>query len=172
MQRVNATIRQGYRVASGQALAGADQRFNEDGGTIHLQIPEFKKRGLDFDEYFEGLPGKAYVVGTLGCDISPYVMHILRPEYHFVDVRWTEKFDHDIPGFKENFFLSPAAVEFAGSGFKALLYIPDPATKPDHFHPPSTIEVIAQKIPNVTYGDRVILSFNPAAIRLEMPKKI
>jgi hypothetical protein len=32
--------------------------------------------------------------------------------------------------------------------------------------------VIAQKIPNVTYGDRVILSFNPAAIRLEMPKKI
>lgn len=170
MQTVKATIRRGYRVASGQALEGTDQRFNEDGGTICLQVPEFKKRGLDLDEYFGGKPGQAYVLGTLGCDITPYEVRIVRPEYHLLDVRWTEKFDNEIPEFKENFFLSPAVVEFGGSCYRALLYMPDPATKPGHFHPPSTIEVIAQRIPDLAYGDSIVLSYNPGAISLEIPQ--
>jgi hypothetical protein len=166
MLQVEAIIKQGYRVASGQALEGGDQRFNEDGGTIGLQIPEFKKHGFDFDNYFGGKAGQAYVVGTLGCNIAPYVVTILHPEYHFIGLRWTDKYDQEFPDFKENFFLSPAQIQFKTKKYKALLYIPDPATKPDHFQLPSTIEVIAQKIPAIVYGDRVTLFYNSNAIQL------
>jgi hypothetical protein len=168
VKQVSAIIKQGYRVGSGQAHEGHDQRFNEDGGTIRLQIPEFKKRGLDFDNYFGGKADDAYVVGTLGCDITPYQMVIAAPEYYLTDVRWTNKFDDQIPGFKENFFLSPAEVEFKGKRYKALLYVPDPSTKPAHFHPLTTIEVIAQKVPDIGYGDSVTLHYNPQAIQLEL----
>jgi len=167
MQQVKATVLQGHRVASGQALPGMDQRFNQDGGTIALQIPEFRKRGLDFDEYFGGKAGEIYIVGTLGCDVAPFTIAIGHPEYHFMDVRWTDKLDKEIPGFKENFFLSPAKVEFGGKSYKALLYIPDPATKLAHLQRPSTIEVIAEKVPNIRYGDSVTLFYNPEAIKLE-----
>ncbi len=168
MQFVSAIIKQGYRVASGQALEGHDQRFNRDGGTIRLQIPEFKKRGLDFDAYFGGAADEAYVVGTLGCNIAPYAMTILKPEFSFTTVRWTDKFDNEIPNFAENFFLSPAGIEFEGVRYKALLYIPDPSTKPGYFHPPTMIEVIAQKIPDIAYGHGVTLFYNRDAIGIKL----
>lgn len=167
MDQVGAVIRPGYRVASGQAFEGHDQRFNEDGGTIRLQIPKFRERGLDIDQYFGGGIDEAYVAATLGCDISPRRMTIVRPEYHFRSVRWTDKFDQQSPGFTEDFYLSPAAILFAGKSFKALIYIPAPETKPAHVHPPTTIEVIAQKIDRIKYGDRVTLLYSPEAIRIE-----
>ncbi|MGO8739483.1 hypothetical protein [Rhodoblastus sp.] len=169
MKEVAAVIKQGYRVASGRAFDGHDQRFNADGGTIRLQIPKFRERGLDIDSYFGGTVDEAFVSGTLGCDIRPRRMTILRPEYHFKSVRWTDKFDRERPGFSEDFFLSEAAILFAGKSFKALIYIPSPETKVAHFHPPTTIEVIAQKIDGIKYGDRVTLLYSPEAIRIENP---
>ncbi|MDE2028945.1 MAG: hypothetical protein KGI97_00105 [Alphaproteobacteria bacterium] len=165
MLRIEATIKQGYRVGSG--TSAVDPRFNEDGGTIRLQSPEFKKRGLDCDAYFGGKIDEAWVCGTLGCDLTPRTVTILKPEYHFTGVRWTDK--HDKPGeppVTENFFLSPAQIEFGGNSYKALLYIPDPATKPGHFHPPTTLEVIAQKVPDIAYGDRAALFYNPGAVQI------
>ncbi|MDD4616841.1 MAG: hypothetical protein PHW76_07005 [Alphaproteobacteria bacterium] len=163
MRTIEAKVKKGYRVASGTSTE--DTRFNKAGGTIRMQIPEFKKRGLDFDAYFGGAPDEAYVCGTLGLDLSPHVVTIVNPEYHFVGIRWTDIFDKEgEPPFLENFFLSEAQIEFRGKIYKALLYIPDPATKPGHYHPPTTIEVVAQKIPNITYGDTVILHYNPNAI--------
>ncbi len=169
MDEIGAAIKQGYRVASGQAFDGHDQRFNEDGGTIRLQIPKFREMGFDMDLYFGGKVDEAYVAGTLGCDISPRKMTILRPEYRFRSVRWTDKFDRERPGFTEDFHLSEAAILFAGKQFKALIYIPSPETKPAHFHPPTTIEVIAQNIAGIGYGDRVTLLYSPQAIRIENP---
>lgn len=168
MQKVQAVLKRGYRVASGTSVE--DSRFNAEGGTIRMQTPEFKKRGLDFDSYFEGEADKAYVCGTLGLDISPCRVRIEAPEYFFSGIRWTDKFDKEgCAPFVENFFLSEAAVVFKGKTYKALLYIPDPGTKPGHYHPPTTIEVIAQKIPSINYGDEVTLYYNPAAIKVLFP---
>jgi hypothetical protein len=167
MKEVGAVIKPGYRVASGRALEGHDQRFNADGGTIRLQIPKFRELGLDMDRYFGGKPDEAYVAGTLGCDISPVRMTIRRHEYHFRSVRWTDKFDQERPGFTEDFYLSEASILFRGTSFKALIYIPAPETKPAHFRPPTTIEVIAQKIDGIGYGDRVTLLYAPEAIGIE-----
>ncbi len=169
MKEVGAVIKQGYRVASGRAFEGHDQRFNADGGTIRLQIPKFRELGLDMERYFGGKVDEAFVAGTLGCDIRPRKMTILRPEYHFKSVRWTDKFDIDRPGFAEDFYLSEAAILFNEKNFKALIYIPSPETKPAHFHPPTTIEVIAQKIDGIGYGDRVTLLYAPQAIGIENP---
>jgi hypothetical protein len=165
MLRVEGVIKQGYRVASG--ASANDPRFNEDGGTIRLQAPEFKKQGLDFDDYFGGKIDEAYVGGTLGVNMMPSAYTILAPEYYFTGVRWTDKFDKaGEPPFLENFYLSKAEIEFNGQKYKALLYIPDPGTKPDHFHPTTRMEVIAQKIPGITYGDHVTLYYNPEAVRI------
>lgn len=163
LQYVDATVQQGYRVASG--TSDIDPTFNVDGGTIRMQIPEFQKRGLDFDAYFGGKADLAYVCGTLGLDLTPHTVSLLKPEYHFTKVRWTDKFDKEgQPLFLENFFLSAAQILFKGRTYKALLYIPDPATKPGHFHLPTTLEVIAQKIPGIQYGDRLTLGYNPDAV--------
>jgi hypothetical protein len=64
----------------------------------------------------------------------------------------------------ENFFLSFAQVLFKERSYKALLYIPDPSTKPDHFQAPTTIEVIAQRVDGIRYGDAVTLAHNPEAV--------
>ncbi len=164
MKSVEATVKEGYRVASG--TSAKDPRFNAEGGTIRMQIPEFKKRGLDFDAYFGGKPGEAYICGTLGLDLSPLTVKILSPEYHFENVRWTDKFDKDGTQFLESFYLSEAHVIFQGRPYKALLYIPDPKTKPGHFHPSTTLEVIAQKIPNIAYGHHVRLEYNEKAVEI------
>jgi hypothetical protein len=161
--KIQASVIEGYRVASGTSTI--DQTFNIDGGTIRLQMPEFKKRGLDFDDY---LGNDNYLCGTLGLSVAPYIVKILNPEYYFKDVRWTDKFDKpDQLPYVENFFLDKASVIFNGQSYLGLIYIPDPLTKPGHFHLPTTIEVIAQKIPYISYGSIVTLEYNEKAIICE-----
>lgn len=161
-RQVQATIAEGYRVASGTSTI--DPMFNDDGGTVGLQIPHFIKLGLDFDGYF----GKGnYFVGTLDMDFAPKRVQILKPAYYFEKVRWTHKFDKpDQPPFLENFYLDEASVLYNGQRYKALLYIPDPVTKPGHFQLPTVIEVIAQPIPNIGYGSQATLEYDDAAITL------
>ena len=171
MLQQQATVLEGWRVASG--TSSKDPMFNDDGGTIRLQIEEFKKRGLDLDLYFGGKKDEAYICGTLGLDVTPLTVTIVEPEYYFTSVRWTDKFDKKdeegtvIEEFLENFYLSEAEVEFEGRTYKGLLYIADPATKPGHHQPPTRIEVIAQKIPSINYGDTVTLHYNERAISLD-----
>jgi hypothetical protein len=165
MQSVEAVVKEGYRVASGTSTK--DPTFNATGGTIRMQLPEFKKRGLDLDAYFGGQADEVYVCGTLGLSVAPLTVAIQEPEHYFENVRWTDKFDKEgQPPFLENFYLSAAEVVFRNAAYKALLYIPDPKTKPGHFQPPTTVEVIAQKIPGIRYGDRVMLRYRPEAVKI------
>lgn len=160
---VEATLAPGYRVASGGSAK--DRRFNALGGTIRMQIAPFRARGFDLEAFFGGQADRAFVCGTLGLNIAPRRAAILKPEIRLEAVRWTDLFDR--PGekpFVENFFLSPAEILYAGRSYKALIYIPDPATKPDHFHPPSLVECIAAPIEGIDYGDRLTLHFDDAAL--------
>lgn len=142
----------GHMVASGKSTK--DSRFPE--GTIKMQLPFFKECGLDFDEYFGG----DFVCGTLNLSIDPQTVKIEKPEFFFREIKWTALFP------AENFFMSKAEIVFNEKTYRALLYIPDPSTKPDHFQAPSIIEVIAQRIPDLEYDAEVTLRYNPEAISI------
>lgn len=145
MKSIKAIVRAGHRVASGKSAT--DRRFQ--GGTIRMQAPFFRERGLDFKSYFGG----DFVYGTLNLSIAPHRFRIAKPKFFFPKIKWTEVFP------PENFYLSPAEIRFQAKGYKALIYIPDPATKPDHFQDPSVIEVIAERIEGISCEDEVILSY-------------
>lgn len=152
MQTVKAKIVPGHQVASGRSTK--DLRF--PGGTIRMQKPHFKQAGFDMDAFFGG----DFVHGTLNLDISPRKFTIKSPEIFLRAVTWS-----DITP-AENFFLSPAKILFKETAYTALIYIPDPATKPDHFQAPTVIEVIAQTIPGAEYGAEVFLHYAPDAIEI------
>jgi hypothetical protein len=172
-QQLPAVIARGQRLASGTSTR--DPIFNEEivingrtgKGTIFLQAGEFKKQGLDLDAYFgEG----GYYHGTLNLLIEPRQWKLGREGFDYMmrDVRWTELLDEQgKKPFVENFLLSPCQIEFKGKDYKAMIYIPDPATKPDQHAPLAPyIDVIAPFIPDITYGDSLMLRCNPEAIKI------
>lgn len=150
LECIAATLVQGYQIASGRSAE--DLRFPQ--GTIRLQTPFFKEKGLDFDLYFNG----DYVSGTLNLSLGGKTVQVLQPEYYFTDIKWSDCFP------AENFYLSKAAILFQGRKFLALIYIPDPKTKVDHFSSPSIVEVIAQTIVGIHYGDKLTLCYNAKEI--------
>jgi hypothetical protein len=152
MKLVKATVCSGHRVASGESRV--DPRF--PGGTIRMQQPFFKAKGLDLDVFFDG----DFVYGTLNLSVAPQRFKIAKPEFFFRDVKWTDVFP------PENFYLSPAEVRFKGKNYKALIYIPDPVTKPAHFQNASTLEVIAQRIEGISCGDEVVLAYATEALEI------
>lgn len=145
----------GHRIASG--TSEIDRRFPQ--GSIAMQMPHFKRQGLDLTAYFGG----EFFKGTLNVSIEPLTWEIVKPEYVIRDVRWTELQP------AENFFLSPAALSYDGRSYRAMIYIPDPATKPGHFNPPHIVDVLAPQIPGIGYGSEVELSYNSAAVRPKDP---
>jgi hypothetical protein len=152
LRQVSAVVARGHGVASGQSTS--DTRFPQ--GTIRLQLPFFAARGLDLDAYFSG----NFLSATINLDVAPYRVQILQPEFFLSSVKWTDL----MPA--ENFFLSAARIGFGERLYKAMLYIPDPATKPDHFQPPTIIETVAEPIARLGHGDAVTLHYSPAAMRL------
>ncbi|MEL6578265.1 MAG: hypothetical protein AAFQ14_00825, partial [Cyanobacteria bacterium J06621_12] len=50
--------------------------------------------------------------------------------------------------------------------YSGLVYYPHPEKKIGHFQDPAIIEIIAPKILNLDYGDRLILKLNPQEIKL------
>jgi hypothetical protein len=152
---VRAVVVQGHGIASGASQT--DRRFPE--GTIRLQLPLFKERGLDVHQYL----GPNMVMGTLNLCIAPHRYRINRPQHAFSQVKWTPLQP------AENFFLATAEIVFHERRYAALLYMPDPATKPAHFQPPDVIEVLAQRIPNLVYGSVLELGYRPADVTITIP---
>jgi len=141
---VRGTVARGHRVAS---------RKSEyyPSGTIKMQKPFFKERGLDLTPYKNG---------TLNISISPYIFTMKKPEYTFPNVEWTSKHP------PEHFSFSRCKVEFKGMVYDGWVYYPHPETKERNFQDPSIIEIIAHKIPGIKYGDRVKITINSDEISL------
>jgi hypothetical protein len=72
---VHGRILQGYRVAS---------RPSKDypHGALETQRPIFKSRGLDLSQYFNG---------TLNIDIRPNTFRMIKPEFRFQNVEWSDR---------------------------------------------------------------------------------
>ena len=72
---VSAKLVKGHGVASGKTK---DSRFPE--GTISMQVPHFRQRGLDLSNFY---------LGSLNLDISPYSFVLQRPDFSFSQVKWS-----------------------------------------------------------------------------------
>ena len=150
MSVIEGIVVRGYGVASG---AAGDTRFPD--GTIVPQLPWFRRLVPDFEAWLEG----SAFPGTINLAVGNTVM-IGTPEIRLEGVAWTPIFP------PENFFLSRATLAHRGVRYPVFLYLPDPATKPDHVQPPDRIELIGARIPDLAYGDGVRLSYRADALTI------
>ena len=140
--RLHGILLQGYRVASGPST---DYPY----GALDRQRPLFKERGLDLNAYFNG---------TLNIDIQPNTFKLLKSEFTFHHVEWTDLHP------PEHFSFSRCKVIYQDSEYEGWVYYPHPETKLRHFQNPSLLEVIAVHIPQITYGDNLDVLVNPDEI--------
>ncbi len=144
---IRGVLVQGYGVASGPSK---DYPY----GALDRQRPIFKERGLDLSEYFNG---------TLNTDIRPYEFKMLKPEFTFRNVEWTDLHP------PEHFSFSRCHVLYGGREYDGWVYYPHPETKKRNFQNPSLVEVIAAPIEGIKYGDALEVQLNPE--RVEVSKK-
>ena len=134
-------IKRGHGVASGKA---GDPRYPE--GTLKMQYPYFKDRGLDLSPYF---------LGTINLDIAPFIYEIRRPKLFLENVNWSEF----IP--PENFYFFDLVLYYKNKSYQGLIYMPDPATKVEHEQKKTVLELILPKIHELNYGDQVEIEVFP-----------
>jgi hypothetical protein len=135
----------GYGVASGRGLG------EPGSGTIALQMPHFSERGLDMTHCF---------MGTLNVSIAPRRWTMVRPRHVFKEIRWSS----DVPA--ETFSFSPCRIVAEGVRVEGYVYYPHPETKPDHFHPPTVVEIIAPFIEGLVAGSAVELELDENEVAL------
>jgi hypothetical protein len=137
-------LTQGYRVASGPSH---DYPY----GALDRQRPLFKARGLDLDGYFNG---------SLNIDIRPRAFKMLKPQFTFPLVEWTDLHP------PETFSFSRCRVVFRDAEYDGWVYYPHPETKLRNFQDPSLIEVIARPIEVIRYGDKLSVWVNTDEIEV------
>ena len=138
-------LAQGYRVASGPS---ADYPY----GALDRQRPIFAARGLDLSGYFNG---------SLNIDIRPRTFKMVKPQYTFHHVEWTDLHP------PEHFSFSRCKVIYKDVEYDGWVYYPHPETKRRNFQNPSLIEVIAMEISGIQYGDALDVMVNPEEIEVE-----
>ena len=138
---------QGYRVASGPSK---DYPY----GSLDRQRPIFKARGLDLEVFFNG---------TLNIDLRPFTFKLIKPEFTFRNVEWTDLHP------PENFSFSRCKVIYKEIEYEGWVYYPHPETKLRHFQDPSLLEMIALPIPEIKYGDEVQVCIHPDRIEVSKP---
>ena len=141
---LSGVLAQGFRVASGPSR---DYPY----GALDRQRPLFKARGLDLDGYFNG---------TLNIDIRPAIFRMLKPEFTFPLVEWTDLHP------PETFSFSRCRVVYQNVKYDGWVYYPHPETKLRNFQDPSLIEVIACPIEGIQYGDRLSVWVNKDEIEV------
>ena len=144
--KIKCILSQGHRVASGLA---EDSPFTD--GTIKLQKPFFKDKGLDLEPFF---------MGTLNLNISPYSFNFINPEFRFENIKWTKNFE------AETFLFSKCRLIYKDQQIDGYVYYPHPDTKIGHFKDNSILEIIAPKINNISYNDEMIIIINTDEIEV------
>ena len=142
--RIHGVLVEGYHVASGPS---ADYPY----GALDRQRPIFAARGLDLSGYFNG---------TLNLDISPRKFNLIKPQFTFHHVEWTDLHP------PEHFSFSRCKVIFKSVEYDGWIYLPHPETKLRNFHNPSLLEVIAMPIPGIQYGNELEALVNPDEVNV------
>jgi hypothetical protein len=147
MNKIKGEIISGHGVASGK---GKDPRYPE--GTLKLQLPHFKKRGLDLSSYFRG---------TINVDIAPFYFKIKTPKYYFKKVNWSI---HIPP---ESFYFFEVRFFYQHKAYDGMIYMPDPKTKTDHEQIPTLLELILPPISGIKMGQIISLEINDECLNFE-----
>lgn len=145
-EKVSGVVERGHGVASGQAH---DSPYPD--GTIKMQVPFFKKLGLDLTSFH---------AATLNVSITPFRFAVLKPEYRFYNVEWTN--NHP----PEDFSFSRCRLMFRDLTYDGWVYYPHPETKKNHFQKCDMLEIITQLIPDLDYGNEIEVFLNPEEIKL------
>lgn len=143
--RIRGVVVRGYGVASGIGDDGPA------GGTIRLQLPHFRRMGLDLS---------ACHPATINVSIAPRRLVMHRPRHTFPAIRWLAS------GPIETFSFSPCRVVFSGATTGGFVYYPHPETKPGHFHPPTTVEIVAPYVEGLRYGSTVELILDGSEVAI------
>jgi hypothetical protein len=141
---VHGIIVRGHEVAS-----KASEHYPR--GTIEMQTPFFKERGLDLASFHRG---------TLNVSIYPDRFRIKNAEYKFPQVAWTSKHP------PEDFSFSRCRILHENRQYSGWIYYPHPETKIRHYQNMSVVEIIAPLIPEIKYGDRVEIEMNSMEVEL------
>ena len=138
IKRLSGTLVRGHQVASRPSAAYPYS-------SLEKQKPYFKTLGLDLYPYFNG---------TLNISIAPITFEMIKPEFTFPLVEWTDLHP------PETFSFSRCNVIFKSVEYAGWVYYPHPETKKTHFQNPSLVEVIAYPIPGIQYGDELEVKLN------------
>lgn len=145
-KKVDGIVIEGWKIASGLAK---DNPFG--GSPVKMQIPLFKERGLDLSGCYPG---------TLNVSIAPKIRTVLAKEPNYPGIKWHPD------RWPEDFFIFECQVHFRGKCYDGWVYYPDPSKKRRR-HKPDTFEILAPPIPEIGYGDRVVLVVNLDEIKIE-----
>ena len=145
--QITGILMQGHQVASRPSKAYPYS-------SLEKQKPYFKELGLDLSPY---------VNGTLNISIAPLEFEVTNPELTFPLVEWTDLHP------PETFSFSRCQVIFEETEYEGWVYFPHPETKKTHFQNPSLIEVIANEIQGVKYGDKLEVILNTLEIKINRP---
>jgi CTP-dependent riboflavin kinase len=140
---------QGIIVRGHEVASKASEYYPK--GTIEMQTPFFKDRGLDLT---------AFYCGTLNISIHPERFRVKNAEYKFPQVAWTSKHP------PEDFSFSRCRILHNNRKYSGWIYYPHPETKIRHHQNLSVVEVIAPLIPKIKYGDRVEVEMNSMEIEV------
>jgi hypothetical protein len=135
----------GHGVASGQGGSPYPQ------GTISMQAPFFRQRGLDL---------APFVPATINVSIAPATFRIVSPAHLLVQVAWTDLHQ------PEDFSFVRCRLSVGGATHSGLVYYPHPETKERHHQDAAVLELLMPPIAGLAYGDPVTLALPVAEIEI------
>ena len=141
----------GIVVAGHGVASGAAKQDQFPGGAIALQKPVFARLGLDLSAFHNG---------TINVDIAPRRIELGAPRTTFEDVVWLEGYP------AETFSFADARIRVGRTAYPAMLFYPHPETKPEHFQPPTVIEILAPRIAGIQPGGYVEVWLDPDQVRI------
>ncbi len=144
--RLKGLVKAGHGVASGQS---GDPRFPS--GTLAMQKPSFQQRGLNLDGYY---------LGTINLSIAPLQYEMKQAKYTFRKVKWSASEP------AEDFSFFDCRLVGRDGFISGYVYYPHPETKPEHFQSPDILEIISSFVPNLRYGNDLIIEINPDQIKI------
>jgi hypothetical protein len=142
----------GHGVASGRSALTANNPYPE--GTIAMQEPHFKARGLDLSHCHKG---------TINLDLAPTTWDLLQADHCFENLRWTHL--HPPETFS---FVSIQAI-YQGASHDGWVYFPHPETKAAHFQSRSVMELLLPRLEGLQSGASLTLRMDPRKLRLNDP---
>jgi hypothetical protein len=123
-----------------------------------MQTPFFRDLGIDLTSLFPG---------TVNVSIAPHLFKVKKPKYTFRKVKWNPQYPAEDFSFSGcEIIVRVGARHCLAPTYSGWIYYPHPETKIGHFQDESIIEVIAPKIDNLQYGDRLDLKLNKQEIAI------